>query len=194
MSVLCWLRGIALIPVVVAIAAGPSAGSAQVRFRAAVVYGDGIETPLVLQEDTAVARCFWWFTYNFYASRATGTYDGGPAATISFLTPDEWQAAGERGGGPLVPASWTGFHTRLLLAPLTDSIVVQYRKPRDAGFETRLHLLPSAEPYFALRGIPTRLDGEGRPLVREFSAQELTTLRAELLRNLGGDYLPECRY
>src|SRR5690554_2635178 len=96
MSVLCWLRGIALIPVVVAIAAGPSAGSAQVRFRAAVVYGDGIEAPLVLQEDTAVARCFWWFTYNFYASRATGTYDGGPAATISFLTPDEWQAAGDR--------------------------------------------------------------------------------------------------
>jgi hypothetical protein len=173
-----------------------SGQSPAAQFRAAMVHGAGVEQPFILHEDAWAAQCLWFFTYNFYSSQSTAILpDTVAAVTISFINEPEWQEwqgrSSRRSGTDDVPtASW---HTRIALAPLNAPVSVQFQKPTSPGFVTRIHLHSAAEPYLALRAIPTRRDTLGRPLVRQYDSETLADLRSELERNLG-PYLPQCRY
>ena len=166
------------------------------QFRAALIHGAGVERSFILHDDAWAAQCLWFFTYNFYASQSTAILsDTVASVTISFIDEQAWQEwnamSSRRSDADDVPnATW---HTRIALAPLNGPVPVQFQKPTSPGFVTRIQLHSAAEPYLALRGIPTRRDTLGRPLIRKYQSEDLAELRSELARNLG-PYLPQCRY
>jgi hypothetical protein len=163
------------------------------QFRAVLVHGEAVARPFLIEEE-ASAACLWFFTYNFYSQLESQPKESGvPTVTLSFLTREEWAelkaATLERAHAS--PWDAAAFHTRVHLALPDGQPHVQYQKPRDAGFVSRMQLHTAAEPYLARHSIPTRRTKDGTPVVRRFSDSELHAAVAAL-RAAGLDAKPEC--
>jgi hypothetical protein len=163
------------------------------QFRAVLVHGDAVARPFLIEEK-ASARCLWFFTYNFYSQLEGQPKESDvPTVTLSFLTSEEWAElkAATPELGQASPWDAAAFHTRVHLALPDGQPHVQYQKPYDAGFVSRMQLQVAAEPYLARHRIPTRRTKDGTPVVRRFSDSELHAAVAAL-RAAGLDAMPEC--
>lgn len=158
----------------------PAAAQAQV-FHAVLVHGDGIGQP-VLVDDRRIASCAWVYTYNLYSELAAQTPQPGPAITLSFFSVLDWERIVEHESHPVdsLTAARATFHTRLILSPTGGLPHVQFKKPWDADFVSRMTLESLAEPWLAALRIPTRVDASGNPVVREFSADRLEEVESTL--------------
>lgn len=163
-------------------------------FASVLVHGGGLTEP-VLIDDPGVAACLWGFTYNFYSTRTTQPQPGLPAVTLSFFTRDVWTelVANSTYSVESVTSARATFHTRIFLAPLGAEAMphVQFKKPRDSTFISRMTLLEAAEPFLAGYGIPTRVSAAGDPIVRQFPLQDIEAARAEL-SGMFGTRMPVC--
>jgi len=159
------------------------------EFREAIVHGDGLEQPLRIDQE-GIPMCLWFFTYNFGGGpdRPSGDLTD-RTVTLSFLT---HEASLRMRDQPQDAAPGeAGFHPRLLVH--ADRVPhVQYRKPRDDGFVSRMRMLDAAEVFLATYSIPTRLGASGLPEVLDLSAVQIEVARATLEETFGGA-LPACR-
>lgn len=176
-----------LLPLLLGSAAAPGAEMEAQEggpLTAVYVHGDAVETPYVLPIEDLGSQCLWVHTYQHYQrlparSRAP---ENAPMVTLSFFTRDDWAQVPRDGADPRNPPLYLArFHTRFFLAPPDVQPYVQFRKEAGLGrFKDRGRMPLASEYYLAHRQIPTRLDRDGRPVVRRFSGDELETVRGAL--------------
>lgn len=165
-----------------------AAGAAEAQagagdLRAVYVHGDGLESPRVIHDLESFPHCFWSFTYHLYdpnVDQAPVTLDA-PAVTFSFFTAEAWESQVNHANPLIAQLNKAMFHTRVLLTAMDRQPYVQVRKSPGMGrFSSRGRLPLASEHYLSSHRIPTRLDSQGRPLVRAFSSSERAQLREAL--------------
>lgn len=70
---------------------------------------------------------------------------------------------------------------------------VQYKKPSDEWFVTRMRLHAAAEVYLASYSVPTRPGPSGHPEILQVSAAAIQDAHATLSEMLG-DHRPHCQW
>jgi hypothetical protein len=165
----------------------PDVATAQ-QLVAAYVHGDAVQKPSVVRLEPAGTGppCLWFYTYSYHESAPGGAPPAGAMVTLSFFTRAAWdlQSRPIGAGTQNILLSLATFHTRLVLPPTGEAPYLQFRQAAGMGrFTPRGRLTLAGEYYLAGLQIPTRIDSEGRPALREFSASEEAEARGAIPSN-----------